>query len=64
MTATTLSWVEIDAGAVRGNVEAFRARVGADTRLAAVVKGNAYGHGMLEVARLALEARYRFRAPR
>jgi alanine racemase len=54
--ATTLSWVEIDADAVCGNIAAFRARVGGDTRLAAVVKANAYGHGLMEVARLAREA--------
>lgn len=51
-----LSWVEIDASAVRNNIAEFRRRVGPDTLLGAVVKSNAYGHGMLEVAALALEA--------
>jgi alanine racemase len=51
-----LSWVEIDAKAVRNNVAEFRRRIGAGPKLGAVVKSNAYGHGMLDVARLALEA--------
>lgn len=48
-----LNWVEIDAGAVRDNLVQFRERLGDATSVGAVVKSNAYGHGMLEVARLA-----------
>ena len=48
-----LNWVEIDAGALGGNIAEFRRRLGPGPRLAAVVKSNAYGHGMLEVARIA-----------
>lgn len=51
-----LNWVELDAGAIRGNLAEFRRRVAPPTRLAAVVKSNAYGHGMLEVAEIALDA--------
>ncbi len=51
-----LNWVEVDAGAIRNNVEQFRRRVGPSVLLGAVVKSNAYGHGMREVARIALEA--------
>jgi alanine racemase len=54
--ATSLSWVEVDADALRANVQGFRERVGSATRLAAVVKANGYGHGMNEVATLAREA--------
>jgi alanine racemase len=52
----TLNWVEVDGTAIRSNVAAFRRRLGAGTRLGAVVKSNAYGHGMLEVADLATSA--------
>lgn len=51
-----LNWVELDAAALRGNVGTFRGLLRPGTRLGAVVKANAYGHGMLEVARLALDA--------
>jgi alanine racemase len=45
-----LSWIEIDAGAIRGNLEAFRSIVNPGTALMAVVKANAYGHGIESVA--------------
>jgi alanine racemase len=51
-----LNWVEIDAQAIEWNVGEFRRRLGRDVLLGAVVKSNAYGHGMLEVAELAREA--------
>lgn len=51
-----LNWLEIDAEAIRHNLAMFRGRVGDDVRLGAVVKSNAYGHGMLEVARIAIDA--------
>ena len=51
-----LNWVEIDARAIHWNVTQFRRRLGPDVLLGAVVKSNAYGHGMLEVAALACEA--------
>jgi alanine racemase len=51
-----LTWVEISAAALRHNVREFRRRLGGEVELGAVVKSNAYGHGMLEVAALALEA--------
>ena len=44
---TVLTWVELDAAALRANLEAFRGRLAPGTRLGAVVKSNAYGHGML-----------------
>lgn len=51
-----LNWIEVDAAAIRGNVAEFRRRVGPEVKLGVVVKSNAYGHGMLEVAALVLEA--------
>jgi alanine racemase len=51
-----LNWVEIEAGALRSNIGEFRRRLGHGPRLGAVVKSNAYGHGMIEVARIAAGA--------
>lgn len=44
-------WVEIDLDALRHNVRFLLDRLGAETKMLAVVKSNAYGHGMLQVAR-------------
>lgn len=48
--------LEIDAGAIAHNVRAIRAQLGGRTRVMAVVKANAYGHGAVTVARAALAA--------
>jgi len=48
-------WAEIDLDRLKTNVRGLRDR-GGDARLLAVVKGNAYGHGAVPVARAALEA--------
>lgn len=50
------SWAEIDLGAIADNVAAIRGLIGEKTRLMAVVKANAYGHGAEPVARRALAA--------
>ncbi len=52
----TIGWIESDLDAFRANVSAFAARLGVGTRLAAVVKSNAYGHGVGLLAPAALEA--------
>ncbi len=46
-----LSWIEISRAALRHNVAAFRERLSPDAALLAVVKANAYGHGLRVVAR-------------
>ena len=46
----------VDLGAIRSNVERFRALV-APARFAAVVKADAYGHGLGPVARAVEEHR-------
>ena len=51
-----LNWVEIDATALRHNLAGFRRAIGPEVALGAVVKSNAYGHGMLETAPIAVEA--------
>jgi len=50
-----MSWAEIDLGAIRSNVAGIRGLLSPKTMLMAVVKANAYGHGMLPVARVCLE---------
>ncbi len=43
-------WAEIDLSALRGNVAWIRSRIGARTKLCAVVKADAYGHGLPQIA--------------
>lgn len=45
------SWVEIDLGALRHNYHQALARLGPRTSVVGVVKSDAYGHGMVPVAR-------------
>lgn len=46
------TWIEIDANALRANAEQFLRLVPPATRLMAVIKSNAYGHGLVQVAKL------------
>jgi alanine racemase len=48
-----LTWIEIDAGAVGRNLDAFRSVVTPGSAVMAVVKANAYGHGLEVIAPLA-----------
>ncbi len=50
------TWAEIDLNAIRDNVTAFTEHLHDETKVMAVVKANAYGHGAIEVAKAALEA--------
>jgi alanine racemase len=45
-----VQWIEIDENALIHNLELFRKTVGEETSLLAVVKANAYGHGLAAVA--------------
>lgn len=56
MDNTARTWAEIDLAAIKHNLTSIKALIGSHTKLMAVVKANAYGHGMEEVARAALEA--------
>lgn len=44
-------WAEIDLGAILHNLQKIRAIVGEKVRIMAVVKADAYGHGLVEVAK-------------
>ena len=48
---TRRCWVEVDGPALRHNYKIMRGLTPKTTRLLAVVKANAYGHGLLPVAR-------------
>lgn len=47
---------EVNLAAIERNVAALRSRLSSDTRLCAVVKANAYGHGSVPVSRTVLAA--------
>lgn len=55
MPASSPSWVQVDLAAVRANVRTLVA-VAPTAALCAVVKANAYGHGLAPVARAAVAA--------
>jgi alanine racemase len=46
-------WIEVSASALRHNLAELRGIIGSECTFAAVVKANAYGHGLAEVAPLA-----------
>jgi alanine racemase len=49
------AWTEIDLGRLRRNLQLIRGDLPENVRLMAVVKDEAYGHGALDVARIAVE---------
>ena len=50
------TWVEISRKAVKSNIKIFKTLVGKKTQLWAVVKSNAYGHGLIVFSKLADKA--------
>jgi len=51
-----LSWLEISREALTSNIQTFRRLVGTDVKLGVAVKGNAYGHGLVDSSRVILKA--------
>ncbi len=49
------TWAEIDLAAIRNNLRCIKEALSPGTRIMAVVKANAYGHGVREVTRVCLE---------
>ena len=47
-----LSWIEISEKALIHNLKTFRGLIGKDVILAPTVKANAYGHGLVECAKI------------
>ena len=56
MTGRPVQWVEIRRSALIHNVAEFRGLIGARRKMLAIVKANAYGHGLVEAARIVSEA--------
>ncbi len=50
------TFAEIDLGAIRHNISEIRKKVGAETKIIATVKANAYGHGAVPVSKAAISA--------
>jgi alanine racemase len=48
------TWIEVDLEAIAHNTERIKALVGPDVAVMAVLKANAYGHGLVPVARTML----------
>lgn len=48
-------WIEVNLDAIKRNIEAIQAHISKKSKIMAVVKANAYGHGSV-VARRALES--------
>ena len=56
MSQSLLSWAEIDLDTVAYNVQGLKKHVGPEVLLGAVLKGDAYGHGAVEVTKVVLES--------
>ncbi|MCP2604995.1 alanine racemase [Candidatus Aminicenantes bacterium AH-873-B07] len=48
-----IQWIEINSSAFKSNIDQFKNLIGANRKLLIVVKANAYGHGIIEISRLA-----------
>src|SRR6185436_586696 len=49
-------WAEIDLNALRGNLAWIRHRVGRGVKVITVVKADAYGHGLKQIAGLLMQS--------
>jgi len=45
------SWIEVDLNAIAHNLRVVKRAIDPETKIIGVVKGNAYGHGLVETAR-------------
>ena len=50
-TSDNRTWVETSKAALHANVATFRSRIGKEVKFCAVIKSNAYGHGLVETAK-------------
>lgn len=53
MTFPLRTWVEIDRAAFDRNINQYKKIIGPDAMISLVVKANAYGHGLQEIAQIA-----------
>lgn len=54
--SSSLAWITVDLKAIDFNIKQFRRLLKPSTQIMAVVKANAYGHGLFEVARQAIKS--------
>jgi len=50
------TWVEINKKVLQSNIRQFQELIGKKVMLMAVVKANAYGHGLIEIAKIAVNS--------
>lgn len=50
---TLRTWIEVDKKAIYNNIAEFRKIIKPDVKLMAIVKSNAYGHGLVDFAQIA-----------
>lgn len=53
MDKELLQWIEIDSSALEHNIQQFCNLIGSKKKIAVIVKANAYGHGIIEISKLA-----------
>ncbi len=56
MSTSYRCWAEVDLGALRNNLAWIRHRVGPGVRIMTVVKADAYGHGLRQIAGLLMQS--------
>jgi alanine racemase len=56
MRNTLRCWAEVDLDALRGNLAWIRHRVGPQVKIMTVVKADAYGHGLKQIAALLMQS--------
>ena len=56
MSTSYRCWAEVDLGALRNNLAWIRHRVGPDVKIMTVVKADAYGHGLKQIAALLMQS--------
>lgn len=57
MINTPLTWIEVSKSALEHNLKMYKQLIGPHVQLGVVVKSNAYGHGITEVARICQESK-------
>lgn len=50
------TWVEIDSRALKNNIKELKKFLSPQTKMMAVVKSNAYGHGIVEVSKICVQS--------
>ena len=58
MIQTPYTWIELNKHAFNHNAATYKKIVGAEKKLAAVIKSNAYGHGIVEIAQLCQQSEH------